>query len=65
MRRLALFADDREVLHHYESQTDEEPVAEDEASFEGDTETVMRVPSQLVPTIRRLIGKLDSPNVEG
>ena len=30
----------RKVLAHYESQTDEEAVAEDEAAFEDSSETV-------------------------
>ncbi len=53
----------REVLDHYESQTDDEALAEDEASIEDDQETIMKVPSQLVPAVRQLIGKLASPNV--
>ena len=37
----------REVLKHYEGQTDEEAVAEDEASFEDDPGTIMKVPTRL------------------
>ncbi len=47
----------RRVLAHYESQTDEEAVAEDEAAFEPGRETVMHVPKELVPTVRELIAK--------
>ena len=47
----------RTVLAHYEEQTDEEAVAEDEAAFEGAKETVMEVPKELVPTVRDLIAK--------
>ena len=47
----------RRVLGHYESQTDEEAVAEDEASFEETTHTAMEVPVELVPAVRDLIGK--------
>ncbi len=47
----------RMVLAHYEEQTDEEAVAEDEAAFEGAKETVMEVPKELVPTVRDLIAK--------
>jgi hypothetical protein len=43
----------RRVLEHYESQTDEEAVAEDEAALSGST--VMNVPADLVPTVRELI----------
>lgn len=42
----------RRVLEHYESQSDEETVAEDEAGMA--TSTVMDVPTELVPTVREL-----------
>ncbi len=45
------------VLAHYEEQTEVEAVAEDEAVFEDPTQTVMEVPTALVPTIRELIAK--------
>jgi hypothetical protein len=45
----------RKVLAHYENQTEEEAVAEDEASFEAEGQTVMIVPTDLVPAIRQLI----------
>ena len=45
------------VLSHYESQSEEEAVAEDEAAFETTGQTVMKVPAKLVPTIRQLIAK--------
>ncbi len=47
----------RRVLAHYEQQTEEEAVAEDEAAFEDATQTVMEVPQELVPAIRELIAK--------
>ncbi|HEV8723287.1 MAG TPA: hypothetical protein VGW77_21935 [Candidatus Binatia bacterium] len=47
----------RRVLEHYEQQTDEQAVAEDEAAFEDSAQTVMEVPTELVPTIRELIAK--------
>ena len=47
----------RRVLAHYEEQTSEEAVAEDEAAFEIQDETVMKVPHKLVPTVRELIAK--------
>jgi hypothetical protein len=47
----------RGVLDHYENQTDEEAIAEDEAAFESRTETVMTVPTDLVPAVRELIAK--------
>lgn len=45
------------VLAHYEEQTELEAIAEDEAAFEDPTQTVMEVPTALVPTIRELIAK--------
>lgn len=47
----------RDVLAHYESQAEEEAVAEDEAAFEDPQQTVMEVPRELVPAIRELIAK--------
>lgn len=47
----------RGVLAHYEQQTEEEVVAEDEATFEDSTQAVMEVPKELVPAIRELIAK--------
>jgi hypothetical protein len=45
----------RKVLAHYEGQTEEEAVAEDEAAYEDLTQTVMEVPHELVPAVRELI----------
>lgn len=45
------------VLAHYEEQTEDEAVAEDEAAFEDQKQTVMEVPKELVPAIRELIAK--------
>ena len=47
----------RKVLAHYESQSDAEAVAEDEAAYEKTTHTAMVVPVELVPAVRKLIGK--------
>lgn len=47
----------RRVLRHYESQTEDEAIAEDEAAFELKDQTVMVVPRKLVPEITRLIAK--------
>jgi hypothetical protein len=46
----------RRVLEHYETQSDEEAVAEDEATYET-THTAMEVPVELVPAVRELIAK--------
>lgn len=47
----------RRVLEHYEAQSDEEAVAEDEAAYEAPTHTMMKVPVGLVPLVRELIAK--------
>jgi hypothetical protein len=47
----------RRVLAHYEQQTEEEAVAEDEAAFEDAMQTMMEVPEELAPAIRELIAK--------
>jgi len=45
----------RAVLEHYESQTEDEAVAEDEAAFRNRDQAVMVVPKRLVPAITKLI----------
>ena len=47
----------KRVLAHYESQTEEEAVAEDEAALESAGQPVMEVPTELVPKVRQLIAK--------
>lgn len=47
------------VISTYESQSEEEAVAEDEAGV-ASSETVMNVPHELVSQIRELIAKRDS-----
>jgi hypothetical protein len=45
------------VLEHYETQSEEEAVAEDEAAYEDRGQTFMEVPNELVPVVRELISK--------
>ena len=47
----------QQVLDHYETQSDEEAVAEDEAAFESITHTAIEVPVDLIPEVRELIAK--------
>ena len=47
----------KRVIEHYESQTDEQAVAEDEAAADQHGQTLMEVPSDLVPEVRDLIAK--------
>ena len=44
-----------ELIAHYEGQSDEEAVAEDEAVMSGSGRTIMEVPTDLVPAVRDLI----------
>ena len=45
----------RKVLAHYESQSEEEAVAEDEAAYEDPKQTVIEIPNELVPAVRELL----------
>ena len=47
----------RRVLEHYEQQTEEEAVAEDEAAVEQEGQTFIAVPNDLLPKIRELIAR--------
>jgi hypothetical protein len=47
----------RRVLEHYESQSEDEAIAEDEAAYEDRTQSLMEVPVELVPAVRELIAR--------
>jgi len=47
----------RGVIAHYEEQGEDEAVAEDEAVFADETRTVMEIPSDLVPAVRKLLAE--------
>jgi hypothetical protein len=47
----------KRVLDHYENQTDDEAVAEDEAAWEDTAQTFIEVPNELVPAVRELLAK--------
>ena len=47
----------RRVLEHYERQSEDQAVAEDEAASEQRDQTLMEVPNELVPAVRELIAK--------
>ena len=56
----------KRVLTHYESQGEPQAVAEDEAALTAEGQTVMVVPSQLVPKIQKLIAEHSaSPSPDG
>ncbi len=50
----------RRVLDHYEHQTEEEAVAEDEAAYEHDDYSMVEIPNELVPKVRILISQYQS-----
>jgi hypothetical protein len=45
------------VLAHYESRSEEEAFAEDEAAFESIGQTVMEVPTEIVSAVWDLIAR--------
>jgi len=47
----------RKLAEHYDNQTEDEQVTEHEAAFVAADQTVMVVPTELVPKIIKLIGK--------
>lgn len=48
----------RKVIAHYKKQTEDVAVAEDEAAYRNRKQTVMIVPTELVPAIRQLIARV-------
>lgn len=45
----------QKVIAHYEKQTEEESMAEDEAAYEDKTSAIIEVPVQLLSAVRKLI----------
>ncbi len=50
----------RRVLEHYEHQTEEEALAEDEAAYEREEVSMMEIPRELVPKVRQLVAQRQS-----
>ena len=50
----------RDVLAHYENQSEDEQFAEIEAASEAEGTTMMAVPTELAPEIRALIARKHS-----
>lgn len=50
----------KRVILHYEQQSDEEAIAEDEAAFEESAQALVNVPHDLLPAVRKLIAKHDA-----
>ena len=51
----------RDVLEHYEGQTDDELAAEIEAAFGDRSQTVMVIPNEIVPAVRALLSETPDP----
>ena len=47
----------REVIAHYENQTEDEEFAEIEAAHETEQVTLVAVPTELVPEVRALLAR--------
>ncbi len=47
----------KRVLAHYENQSEEEAMAEDEAAWEDPSQTFMEIPNDLIPAVRRLLAE--------
>lgn len=47
----------REVINYYDHQTDEEAATEHEAALASADETLMPVPTELVPRVQKLIAR--------
>lgn len=54
----------RELIDYYETQTDGEAAAEQEAALSGASGTLMEVPLALVPLVRELIARYESESGE-
>ena len=49
----------QEVIDHYEDQTEEEVLAEDESACDDPNRTMMEIPKELVPIVRELIARYE------
>jgi len=47
----------QEVTTHYETQTEDKAMAEDETAFVDSSQTVIAIPKELIPVVRELIAK--------
>jgi hypothetical protein len=47
----------KEVIDHYDKQTEDEAMAEDQAAYEQKDQTFIAVPTKLVSKVRELIAK--------
>jgi hypothetical protein len=47
----------RQTIEHYDRQSEDEAVAEDEAAFDNQDQAFVQVPLELLPLVRDLIAK--------
>ena len=47
----------QKVVEHYQAQSEDEALAEDEAAFENPSQTFMEIPNDLVSQVRELIAR--------
>jgi len=47
----------RDLAEYYDNQSDEEAIAEAQAAIESEGQTLVMVPTELMPTIRALLAK--------
>ena len=47
----------RSLIAHYDQMDDDELTAEDEAALQAEGQTLMMIPTELVPSVRELIAK--------
>jgi hypothetical protein len=50
----------KRVLAHYETQSEDDAVVEDEKALKGKTRTVIEVPTELMPVIREIIAQYEA-----
>ncbi len=50
----------KEVIAHYENQTEDEEFADIEAAHEAEDVTLMAIPTELVPEVRALLARKHS-----
>jgi len=50
----------KELIEHYENQTEDEEFADIEAAREADDITLMAIPTELVPQVRALLARKQS-----
>ncbi len=47
----------QKLIAHYENQTEDETIAEDEAAYEDQKNSFIEVPNKLIPKVRELLIK--------